>query len=102
MLVKIRKDAPARSTTAGVVRSWVSRMEASQAAGIDRRNFLKLAATLPLLGALGAIVSPLLRFLKPNIEPFRVYAPTAQDVPKGEQIIAATLSEVSRSPTSSR
>ncbi len=65
-------------------------MEASQAAGIDRRNFLKLAATLPLLGALGAIVSPLLRFLKPNIQPFRVYAPTAHDVPKGEQIIAAT------------
>jgi len=68
----------------------------AQTAGLDRRSFLKLAAKLPILGGLAAFVSPLLRFLKPNIEPFKLYTPTAQDVPKGEAIVAATVSEVAR------
>ncbi len=65
-------------------------------AGIERRKFLKLVTTLPILGAAAALVSPLLRFLKPNVERFKIYAPTAEDTPKGEAIIAATLSDIAK------
>lgn len=69
-------------------------MTAQETEAINRRRFLKLATAVPALGALAAVVSPLLRFLKPNIEKFKIYAPTAQDVPRGETVTAATLSEV--------
>ncbi len=61
---------------------------------MERRRFLKLATTVPALAAMAALVSPLLRFLKPNIEKFKIYAPTVQDTPRGETVIAATVSEV--------
>ena len=63
---------------------------------VNRRRFLKLVTTLPGLGALAAIVSPLLRFLKPNVERFKIYAPTAHDTPRGETVTAAALSEVAK------
>lgn len=63
---------------------------------IHRRRFLKLVTAVPILGALAAVVSPLLRFLKPNVEKFKIYAPTTQDVPRGETVIAGTLSEVAK------
>lgn len=69
-------------------------MESPRANGIDRRRFLKLAATAPVLAALAALASPLLRFLKPNVEKFKIYAPTLQDTARGEAIAVATLSEV--------
>lgn len=61
---------------------------------IDRRRFLRLAIAAPILAGLAAIASPLLRFLKPNVEPFKIYALTLHDAPKGEAKAVATLSEV--------
>ncbi|MDQ7819393.1 MAG: Rieske 2Fe-2S domain-containing protein [Armatimonadota bacterium] len=63
---------------------------------MERRRFLRLATTVPALAALAGLVSPLLRLLKPNVDKFRIYAPTAHDTPQGEAIVAATLSEVAR------
>lgn len=63
---------------------------------ITRRRFLRLATAVPILAALAALVSPLLRFLKPNVEKFKIYAPTLDDTPKGEAIAVATLSEVAK------
>jgi Rieske Fe-S protein len=69
-------------------------MTRDQGQGIDRRRFLKLAARLPLAGGLVACASPLLRYLKPNVDPFALLMPTAQDAASGEPIIAASLSEL--------
>ncbi|MGH2397083.1 MAG: ubiquinol-cytochrome c reductase iron-sulfur subunit [bacterium] len=63
---------------------------------IERRRFLKLAMRLPIIGAVAATISPLLRFLKPNVEKFGIFAPTAQDAPKGDVIVVATTSEVAK------
>ena len=61
---------------------------------IDRRRFLKLAAGLPIVGGLVAFGSPLLRFLKPNIEPFALITPTTHDAASGEPVVAASLSDI--------
>ncbi|MBM3449691.1 MAG: Rieske 2Fe-2S domain-containing protein [Armatimonadetes bacterium] len=37
--------------------------------GLGRRKFLKALAALPVLGGLAAYGAPILRFLKPNLEP---------------------------------
>ena len=79
-------------------------MTAQETEAINRRRFLKLATAVPALGALAAIVSPLLRFLKPNVEKLNIRRPrtiglirlTAQDTPRGETVIAGTLSEVAK------
>lgn len=71
-------------------------MEGSQTPGVDRRKFLKLATALPVVGGIIATVSPLLRLLKPNVKRFEIYAPTKNDAPRGDVIVAATLSEVAR------
>ncbi len=71
-------------------------MAAQPPHGFDRRKFIKLVTALPILGAAAALVSPLLRFLKPNVEPFKIYAPTLDDAPKGEAIIAATTGEIAK------
>lgn len=63
---------------------------------LNRRGFLKLATAVPALGALAALASPLLRMLKPNVGKFKLLAPTAQDAPRGEAIVAAHLDEVSK------
>ncbi len=61
---------------------------------MERRRFLKLVTTIPALAAMAALVSPLLRFLKPNVEKFKIYAPTIEDTAHGEPIAVATLREV--------
>lgn len=61
---------------------------------LDRRRFLKLAAGLPIVGGLVAFGSPLLRFLKPNIEPFALITPTTHDAASGEPVVAASLSDI--------
>ena len=66
----------------------------AQDSNIDRRRFLKLAAGLPLAGGLIAFGSPLLRFLKPNIDPFALVTPTTHDAAAGEPVIAASLSDL--------
>jgi Rieske Fe-S protein len=63
---------------------------------MDRRRFLKWAASLPLVGGLVAFGSPLLRFLKPNVDPFAVITPTAGDVVTGEPVVAATVAELAK------
>ncbi len=68
----------------------------AQDRGIDRRRFLKMAAGLPLIGGLVAFGSPLLRFLKPNVDPFALITPTAHDAAVGEPIMAASLSELTK------
>ncbi|MGH2402843.1 MAG: ubiquinol-cytochrome c reductase iron-sulfur subunit [bacterium] len=60
---------------------------------LKRRRFLQLAAGLPLTAGLVAFGAPLLRFLKPNVEPFQLLTPTLKDQPVGEPVVAATLSE---------
>src|SRR5574341_832490 len=69
-------------------------MDAQSLQTMVRRRFLKLVTTVPVLAALAALVSPLLRFLKPNVEKFKIYAPTAEDTPHGEPVAVATLREV--------
>jgi len=61
---------------------------------IPRRGFLKLATAVPVVGALAALASPLLRMLKPNVARFDLLRPTAQDTARGDVIIAARLSEL--------
>jgi len=70
-------------------------MDSAQAE-LNRRKFLRLAIVAPILAAAAAIVSPLLRFLKPNVEPMKIYAPTLEDVAKGEPIVAAALTDVAK------
>ncbi|MBI4278925.1 MAG: Rieske 2Fe-2S domain-containing protein [Armatimonadetes bacterium] len=62
--------------------------------GLDRRTFLKLAAAVPALGAIAAFASPLLRFLKPNLEPYERKDFILNDTPHGEPVVAARLSEL--------
>jgi len=61
---------------------------------VKRRRFLKLATAVPVVGALAALTSPLLRMLKPNVTKFNILAPTAQDTPQGDVIVAASLAEL--------
>ncbi len=71
-------------------------MDTASEVGIERRRFLRLLTRLPLVGGLVAIISPLLRLLKPNVERFGIYAPTARDAPRGENVVAAKVSELAR------
>ncbi len=61
---------------------------------LNRRRFLRLAAALPLTAGLVAFGAPLLRFLKPNMDPFQLLKPTLEDQPVGEPVVAASLSEI--------
>ena len=71
-------------------------MDSPLPADLNRRKFIKLITTVPILAAAAALISPLLRFLKPNVEPFKIYAPTLEDAAKGESIVAATLADVAK------
>ncbi len=71
-------------------------MDSPPQADLNRRKFIKLITTVPILAAAAALISPLLRFLKPNVEPFKIYAPTLEDAAKGESIVAATLADVAK------
>jgi len=66
----------------------------AQDQGIERRRFLKLAAGLPIVGGLVAFGSPLLRFLKPNVDPFALITPTTKDAATGEPVVVATMAEL--------
>ncbi|GBD29846.1 Cytochrome b6-f complex iron-sulfur subunit [bacterium HR32] len=74
---------------------------------VDRRTFLRWLGRTPVLGVLAAFTSPLLRYLKPNLEPGlgipRGKAPdlAGGDLPKGELLPIATLEEL-REPWSSK
>lgn len=63
-------------------------------ARLNRRSFLRLATAVPALGALGALASPLLRMLKPNVGRFKLLSLTTEDRPRGEAVIAARLNEI--------
>jgi len=61
---------------------------------LKRRTFLKVVTAAPVLGAVAALASPLLRLLKPNVPKLGLLSPVTNDVPKGEVTIAATLAEL--------
>lgn len=67
-----------------------------QERGLDRRRFLKLAAGLPVAGGIVAFGSPLLRFLKPNVDPFALITPTARDAATGEEVVAAAVADLAK------
>ncbi len=75
---------------------------------MDRRAFLKVLSAVPVLGGLAAFLAPVLRYLKPNLEPGlgvpqgKVPPDLAEgDLPKGEPLPIATLEEL-REPWSSK
>ncbi|MDR7577833.1 MAG: Rieske 2Fe-2S domain-containing protein [Armatimonadota bacterium] len=75
---------------------------------MNRRTFLKALSAVPVLGGLGAFLAPVLRYLKPNLEPGlgvpqgKVPPDLAEgDLPKGEPLPIATLEEL-REPWSSK
>ncbi len=56
----------------------------------DRRGLLRILTALPIVGGLLAVLSPLLRFLKPNDGPFQLPL-TKQDEPQGgAQVVGQT------------
>lgn len=55
-----------------------------------------MAASLPLIGGLVAFGAPLLRFLKPNVNPYEILEPTRQDAATGESVMAATMDELAK------
>ena len=58
----------------------------------DRRGLLKTLTALPVIGGLLAILSPLLRYLKPNDGPYQLPL-TDQDRPQGgPQVVGKTTS----------
>ncbi len=75
---------------------------------MNRRTFLKVLSAIPAVGALGAFLAPVLRYLKPNLEP-GLGVPQGKvppdlvegDLPKGEPLPIATLEEL-REPWSSK
>ncbi|MDR5710520.1 MAG: Rieske 2Fe-2S domain-containing protein [Armatimonadota bacterium] len=73
----------------------------------DRRTFLRWLGTIPALGALAAFASPLLRYLKPNLDPGlgvlhgKLPHLTEGDLPKGEPLSVAALEELQQ-PWSSK
>jgi arsenite oxidase small subunit len=69
-------------------------MAEDDARQLKRRTLLKAATALPVVGALAALGSPLLRLLKPNVPKLGLLAPTAPDVPRGEVTVAATLADL--------
>ena len=58
----------------------------------DRRGLLRILIALPIVGGLLAVLSPLLRFLKPNDGPFQLPL-TKHDEPQGgAQVVGRTTS----------
>ena len=58
----------------------------------DRRGLLRILIALPIVGGLLAVLSPLLRFLKPNDGPYQLPL-TKQDEPQGgAQVVGQTAS----------
>lgn len=75
---------------------------------MNRRTFLKILSAVPALGAVGGFLAPILRYLKPNLDPGlgvpkgkRVPDLIEGDLPKGEALPIATLEEL-REPWSSK
>ncbi|MBI4280477.1 MAG: Rieske 2Fe-2S domain-containing protein [Armatimonadetes bacterium] len=63
---------------------------------VTRRRLLQVLAAIPALGAIAAFASPLLRFLKPNLQPYERKDFIGGDAPQGEPVIAARLSELEK------
>jgi Rieske Fe-S protein len=79
----------------------------AQGKGFDRRKFLLALSAMPAVGALAAFTAPLLRFLKPNLDPGlglpegRLRTLAEMDLPKGDELVLGPIEEI-REPWSSR
>ncbi|MDR5684125.1 MAG: Rieske 2Fe-2S domain-containing protein [Armatimonadota bacterium] len=75
--------------------------------GVNRRTFLRALSAIPVLGALAAFAAPLLRYLKPNLDPGlglpegRLRSLAEMDLPQGEQLALGRVEELAE-PWSSR
>ncbi len=58
----------------------------------DRRGLLKTLIALPVIGGLIAILSPLVRYLKPNDKPYEIPLTRPDQPAGGPQIIGSTAS----------
>ena len=57
---------------------------------LDRRRLIKTLTAIPIVGGILVILSPLLRYLKPNDGPFQINM-TAGDTPSGgAQVVGST------------
>ncbi len=57
---------------------------------LGRRGLLKVLTTIPVLGGIVAVLSPLFRYLKPNDGPWQIFT-VAPDTPRGgEQVVGKT------------
>ncbi|MCS7172219.1 MAG: Rieske 2Fe-2S domain-containing protein [Armatimonadetes bacterium] len=82
--------------------------EEQKAKDVNRRTFLQVVASIPALGALAAFAAPLLRYLKPNLDP-GLGVPQGRfppdliegDLPRGEPLPIARVEELSE-PWSSK
>lgn len=61
----------------------------------DRRGFLKTLVALPVIGGLIAILSPFLRFLKPNDKPYQIPL-TAPDAPEGGAQVVGKMASLEK------
>lgn len=57
---------------------------------IDRRRMLKTIMAIPIVGGVLAVLSPLLRYLKPNVGPFQMPLTTADAPTGGAQVVGST------------
>ena len=61
---------------------------------LDRRRLLKTLTAIPIVGGILVILSPLLRFLKPNDGPFQIDMTTGDTPSGGAQVVGSTASLV--------
>jgi Rieske Fe-S protein len=57
---------------------------------VDRRRLLQTMATVPAIGGLLAILSPLVRYLKPDNKPYQIPLTAADAAISGPQVVGST------------
>lgn len=63
--------------------------------GFNRRKFLRIIAGIPVIGGLIAIVSPAVRYLKPDDKPWQIFT-VAPDAPTGGAQIVGTTTQLAK------
>src|SRR5579864_8210330 len=57
---------------------------------VDRRRLLKTLTAIPIIGGILAVLSPLVRYLKPNDGPFQIDRTTGDNPSGGAQVVGST------------